>query len=139
MNYDKEFLKNKIGKTKTSFIILSVAIGIGVTFLIMLLLSVIMLMFNINDSFSAPFATVSLAVGSFASAFYSARKVGSRGYLVGLIVGVISFLVVMLISLLVSKDSISVNTLFHLVIVMISSLIGGIFGVNTLVKSRKYI
>jgi putative membrane protein (TIGR04086 family) len=73
------------------------------------------------------------------AAFFTARKVGNKGYLIGIIVGLVSFAAVLLVSLLVSKQSIGVNTLFHLVIILISSMIGGILGINSLVKSKKYI
>jgi len=134
----KNFLKTQIGQNKSKLIITGTIIGIVVTLLIMLLLSFVVLMFDLNDGFSAPFATLSLAIGTFAAAFYTARNIGSRGYLVGLTVGVISFLVVLLISLFVSKQSIGANTVFHLVIIIISSLIGGILGVN-FKRDKKYL
>lgn len=134
----KNFLKTQIGQNKTGLIITGALIGISITVLAMLILSFIMLVFGLDDGLSAPFATLSLGLGAFSAAFYASRKVGSRGYLVGLIVGIISFLTVLLISLFVSKQSIGANTVFHLVIIVISSLIGGILGVN-FKSSKKFI
>ena len=123
---------------KYAVIIKSVIIGLVFTFLVMLLLSALMLWFNIGENFSAAFATLSVGVGSFAAAFYAARKIGSRGYLTGLIVGVTTFLLVLLLSLMVSKESLTFNTLFHLIIIVISSLVGGILGIN-FKRDKKYI
>lgn len=134
----KNFFKTQIAQNKTGLIITGALIGVGITVLAMLMLSFIMLVFGLDDGFSAPFATLSLGLGAFSAAFYTARRVGSRGYLVGLIVGIISFLTVLLISLFVSKQSIGANTVFHLVIIVISSLIGGILGVN-FKSSKKFI
>lgn len=129
----------KTYKGKKSTAIKGTVIGVAVTFVTMLLLSAVMLIFNISENFAVPFATISVALGSFSAAFYTARKVGNKGYLIGIIVGLVSFAAVLLVSLLVSKQSIGVNTLFHLVIILISSMIGGILGINSLVKSKKYI
>lgn len=128
----------KIINNKSTIIIKSVIIGVLATVAVMLLLSAVMLFFDISNSFSAPFATVSVAVGSFLAAFYASRKAESRGYLVGLTVGVVAFLAVMLISLAVSKDSVGLNTLFHFIIIVVSSLIGGILGINV-GNNKKYI
>ena len=134
----KNFLKDKLAQNKSGLIISGVVIGIAVTLVAMLLFSFLILAFDLDDGFSAPFATLSLAFGTFAAAFYTARRIGSRGYLVGLTVGIISFLAVLLISLFVSKQSIGSNTVFHLIIIVISSLIGGILGVN-FKRDKKYL
>lgn len=134
----KNLFKTQIAQNKTGLIVKGTIMGIAVTLAAMLLLSFVVLVFDLDDGFSAPFATLSLALGTFAAAFYSARSVGSRGYLVGLTVGIISFLIVLLISLFVSKQSIGANTVFHLIIIVISSLIGGILGVN-FKNDKKYL
>ena len=116
----------------------SVILGAAVTFSVMLVLSLLMLWFGVSDALSVPFATISVASGSMVAAFYAARKNGSKGYLIGLLVGVITFLVVTVISLVVSGGALSSNTLFRFVIIVISSLIGGILGIN-LHREKKYI
>ncbi len=113
-------------------------IGVAVTFLVMLLFSAIMLLTGIDKAFAVPFATVSLAVGSFAASMYSSSKIGDKGYLIGLITGAVVFVVIMLISLVINRSGLTINTLFHLVIIMLSSVIGGIIGVNK-GKDKKYI
>jgi len=130
--------KNGSGNKKGILVLTSVILGVVVTFLIMLILSALMLWLDLNGSLSVPFATISVAAGSLAAAFYAARKFGSKGYLIGPLVGVITFLVVTVISLIVSGGSLNSNTLFRFIIIVISSLIGGILGIN-LQRDKKYI
>ena len=80
----------------------------------------------------------SLFSGAFAAAFYLSGKNGSRGWLTGAAVGGIVFCVLTLISLMINRGGLTQNTLFRFVILMLSSVIGGILGVNR--KSQhKYI
>ncbi len=133
---------NTKNKTKSGFnyglIIKTALINIGVTGLFIGIFAVIMYLAQIGFEYSAVLATVSLAAGSLVSAFYAAKKIGRKGFLTGLIVGAVTFLTVTLISLFVDKGGVTVNTLFHLIIIMLSALIGGILGVNK-ATNKKYI
>ena len=75
-------------------------------------------------------ATISVAIGAFATAYSAAKKVGKKGILVGSQVGGVIFGIITVISLFIDKGGITVNTLFHFIITMLASLIGGILGVN---------
>lgn len=113
-------------------------IGLLVSFVFMLIFAGIMLALDTDRAYAAPFATVSIALGCFAAAYYVAKRKGNRGYLIGLIVGGAVFAVITVISLAVCKDGVTLNTLFHFVIVMLSSVAGGIAGVNKN-RDKKYI
>lgn len=119
-------------------VIKTVLLNVIVTAIFIFVFSVFMYLSQMGYEYATVFATVSLAAGTLASSFYAAKKIGKRGFLTGLIVGGITFLVVTLISLLVDKGGITVNTLFHLIIIMLSALIGGIMGVNK-AQNKKYI
>lgn len=133
---NKNFGEKNTGKYK--IIISSVLIGLTVTALLILIFSVIMFATEMNKDYAVILATASVAAGSFAAAFYAAKTVQSKGFMVGLIVGGITFLAVTLISLIIDKGALSMNTLFHFIIFMLSSLIGGIMGVNK-AANKKYI
>ena len=113
-------------------------IGILVTLLFMCIFAGVIVLTDLDRGYSLPLATVSLALGSFMAAYYVARKSGNKGYLIGTLIGLISFAAVTVISLIVSKNGLSINTLFHFIIIVIASAIGGILGVNK-GKSKKYI
>lgn len=109
-----------------------------VTALFIFLFAFVMYFTESGFKYAPIFATVSIALGSFAASFYTAKKIGSRGFIVGLIIGGITFLIITLVSLIVDEGAVTVNTLFHLIIIMLSSLIGGIMGVNNS-RNKKYI
>lgn len=116
--------------------ILGGILGAVITFAVMLLFSALLLAFNIDRSYSAPFATISVASGSFAASYVSAKKIGDKGYLTGIIVGFTVFIIITLVSLF-AGNKLSVNTVFHFIIILLSSLVGGISGVNK--KPKKFI
>ena len=124
--------------SRLSTILIGAALGIAVTFVFLLIFSAAVYFLNLDRAYSAPLATLSLALGSFAAAYYVSKKIGHKGYLTGAIVGVISFAAVTIVSLIVTKNGFTSNTLFHFIIIVLASLIGGIFGVNK-GKSKKYI
>ncbi len=119
-------------------VLIGVLIGTAVTLLCMLAFSAITMFFDVDRGFLPFFATASIAVGGLTASMYAAKKIGDRGYLVGIIVGLAVFAVITLISLAVSDGGITYNTLFHLLIITLSSAIGGIIGVN-IGKNKKYI
>ena len=52
--------------------------------------------------------------------------------------GIVTFAVVTLVSLIVDDGGFTQNTIFHFVIIMLASLIGAILGVNK-TSNKKYI
>jgi putative membrane protein (TIGR04086 family) len=119
-------------------IIKTAILNIITTAAFIFIFAVVMYLAQTGYEFATVFATVSLAAGSLVSAFYLARKIAKKGFLVGLLVGGAEFIIVTLISMFADKGGITVNTLFHLIIILLSSLIGGIVGVNKAGK-QKYI
>ncbi|MDD6478635.1 MAG: TIGR04086 family membrane protein [Oscillospiraceae bacterium] len=125
-------------KKKSGIFLKAAGSGIVVTLLAMLIFAAIMLWFGISQKYAVALATVSVAIGSFAAAFYAARKINVKGYKIGFLAGVVTFIIITAVSLIISKNGVTYNTLFHFIIIMISSLIGGILGVN-FQKDKKYI
>ncbi len=132
-----EFFKKDNTPTKRAYLI-GALLGVLSTVVMMLVFSALLLFLNLDRGYSAPFATISVAVGCFLASLYTAKKVGSRGYVVGLIIGSTVFVIITLLSLIIGDDGLSLNTLFHFVIMMLSSLVGGIMGVNS-DKHKKFI
>lgn len=131
-----EFLKKDNSNKKTIYIY-SAILGLISTFISMMFFAAILLFFNIDRTYSVPFATVSLAVGSFVASRFAAKKIGEKGYITGLVMGFVVFAIITVISL-VFGNGFSLNTLFHFIIILLSALTGGIVGVNTN-KHKKYI
>ncbi len=104
--------------------------GVAATVVSMLLLAFALLITGIDRAYSAPFATISLAIGSLVSSRYTAKKIGDKGYIIGFVIGSVVFILITLLSLIIGENGLSINTLFHFVVVMLSALAGGISGVN---------
>lgn len=129
LNSDNRGLKNYV----KSFII-----EILVTAALIMLFALVMYFFETGYKYAAVFATVSVAAGSFAAAFSAARKNAAKGWLTGIIIGGITFLVITLVSLIINRGGLTSNTLFHFIIIMLASMIGGVLGVNRS-NNHKYI
>ena len=124
--------KDPFGKEKpkiTAYII-SVLSGAAVTFIFMLLFAAITVGADLPDSFIAPFASLSAAAGGLASGIIASKILKSGGLLNGAVTGGALFLIVLIISLFADRGGLSLNTLFNFLIIMLSSQIGGIWGIS---------
>ncbi len=132
-------MKNEINKNgKISILIIKTfIIQAIITFAFIIIFAGIMYFAELNKNLSPLLATISLSIGTLVAAFYAAGKIGIKGYLTGFIVGITTFIILTMISLIVDEGGITVNTLFHFIIIMLSALIGGVMGVNK--KPKKYI
>ncbi len=88
-------------------------------------------------AYSALLATLAVALGAFAASFYLSSRAGKKGWLCGLAVGAAVFALLTLAALIINHGGFTSNTVFRLVIVLLSSEIGGIIGVGR--RDRKYI
>ncbi len=131
-----DFAKKDTVNKKSAYI-MGVVFGVLATIVTMLVFAAVLLFLNIDRAYATPFGTISLAIGSFVASRYTAKKIGDKGYLVGLIIGSVVFTAITALSLILG-NGLSLNTLFHFIIVMLSSLVGGIMGVNKN-KHKKYI
>ncbi len=131
-----EFSK-KDNVNKRSAYLLGALLGVLSALASMMIFAVALLLLDIDRAYAAPFATLSLAIGSFFASRKTSKIIGDKGYITGLIVGLTVFVMITLLSL-VMGNGFSINTLFHFIIVTLSSLVGGIMGVNGK-KRKKYI
>ena len=123
-------------KVDIFLLVKTVLLQLAITFGFIALFAVLMYLTEMDNKFSPLFASLSLGGGAFSSAYFYSSKQKNKGYLNGLIIGTVTFLIITLIGLILS-NSFTINTLFHLVIIILSSVIGGILGVNK--KGERYI
>ena len=130
--------KNNLSKDNKWILIIKSAVMLIISSAIfMALFSALMYFLELDKDYSPIFATVSVAIGCFITAYFTSRKIGQKGLIIGLITGLSVFILITVISLIVDKGTVTSNTLFHFIIFVLSSLIGGVMGVNK--KSKKYI
>lgn len=72
---------------------------------------------------------VFVSILMFSSGFYLARSFNSKGYKAGIIMGVINMSILLIISLLL-KSEYHISTLIYFFILLLSSTIGGMAGIN---------
>lgn len=118
-------------KTRIIWYAISVAVGFVVTFVFMLVLAAISVALDLPESAASPISSVTAAAGGLVASFISSKKIGSGGLINGLICGFAIFLIITLVALILDDGGLSMATLFHLVVLVLSSLIGGIWGVNS--------
>ncbi len=125
-------------KSKLGIFIKATIWGLIITFIFMLLFSAAVLFLDLDRAYATPLSTISIASGSLAASYYAAKKIGDRGYLIGILVGIVVFVLITVLSLIINRSGFSANTAFHFVIILLSSTVGGILGVNK-GKNKKYI
>ncbi|MBQ6714190.1 MAG: TIGR04086 family membrane protein [Clostridia bacterium] len=113
-------------------------IGVIIIAAALAIFSAVILFLEMDRIYAPAFATVALSLGAFFASRYAAKKIGKKGYLTGLIMGLLFFCVVTLFALIFDGDGGGFTTVFRLIIVTLASLIGGISGVNK-DKNKKYI
>lgn len=105
-------------------------------FIALALFSAITLLFNIDKNVIPFFSVLSLCLGSFVGAFLSGKSFGSRALIVGGINGILLYILVSITAAIINGGKITLSSLFNLLIVLLSSVIGAIFGVNSANKRR---
>lgn len=138
---DKKTLKEIAKDHSTGFykpVIFGLIIGAIVTFVLLILMAVILTVKDFPESAAITMSSIALGLGAMAAGFAASKKMGKKGLMTGVVTGLFLYIIVMLVSLLISKGGFSLNTFIKFAIVILASAIGGIGGVNTK-KSKKYI
>lgn len=110
--------------------ILGAIVFIITGFATILLFAALIFFTEIGERLAPLFATLSVATGIFFSSYFIAKQTAKKGFLIGAIVGFTVFILTAIISFIVDDSAVTSNTLFHLVIFILSGLLGGIIGVN---------
>lgn len=122
--------KENFPKVNIKLILIGIFLQVAITLLFIAFFSVIMYFFETDKKYSPVFGSIAVAAGAFISSYFVSTKRKNKGYLNGLIVGGITFILLTLIGLIIDDDGITINTLFHLIIIILSAVTGGILGVN---------
>lgn len=88
--------------------------------------------------YSPLFATLALACGTGVTSFYLGNIKGEKGIIIGAATGGTVIIIATLATLLVNSGTPGWNFILRIIIVMLSSLIGAIIGVNKK-ANKKYI
>ncbi len=135
-------MKSKYSKTSTLFevwarpLLSGLIIGLITTFLLFVLFALMMSFYILPTTSATILASVSIAVGSFFGGFFSAKKLGKNGILIGALCGVAMFLLFTLIGIIAFGNAPGASTLIRLLIFITAGAIGGIIGVGDADKRK---
>lgn len=110
-------------------ILISSLLGVAVTFIFLLILAAVMLLGNININMASPLSSIALSLGSGFGGYLSAYKNKAKGFLCAIINAGLIFLLIAIVGLILSR-SITLMSLIHFAVTVLSSLIGSILGIN---------
>lgn len=101
-----------------------------ISLLLLAVFSMIMAMRDVPSPVILSLAYVSVAGGSFAGGFVSARLIRSRGLVVGAVTGAAFLLILYLAGVLTRQTQFSVDLLWKIAVAVLAGSAGGIIGVN---------
>lgn len=103
------------------------------TIVFLMILSVLLSSTNLNENVINPSIVFISAFSILIGSFFSSRKIGKKGILVGLLQGFVYILTLYLFSSISNGDfSLGISSLIMILICIICGIIGGILGVNIL-------
>ena len=81
-------------------------------------------------------ASLAVAFGGFFGGLISAKKLGQKGLICGMLCGFFMFLLLSVVSLIAFQATPGVSTLTRLIIYLLAGAIGGIIGVDSAAKRK---
>lgn len=132
--------KTKEGKflnNKFKWYIWGVIILFVTTIFFIFIFSALILFLQLDRAFASAFATVSVCIGTLFGSYFTALKIGDKGYKIGFYLGLLSYVLITVVSLFFDKQF-TLNTAFHFIIIILGGIVGGILGINKKAK-RNYI
>ena len=121
----------KLRTEKMLMILLSALACVGAVFLVSLAFSAIASVIDLSDGAFLLMADAALCAGCFAAGFTAAKRRGRHGMKTGLLCGMIIFAAAFLGGLIFVRSFSAGGVFTKLLIILICSSIGGIFGVNS--------
>lgn len=118
----KQFFRTTIFSTITAIIVLAILFAA---------FSIIVLYANISVNLINQITTILGAISLFISAFITARIINKNGLLIGGTIGITTTILILLITFLSTNVLFNINTITKVVIISISSCLGGVLGVNS--------
>ncbi len=108
-----------------------VAAGVLMSVAILALMSFIMSVRTVPQAALDPIAVFAMSAGAFVAGFCCARIIHKNGLGCGLLTGVIFSIVLLVCSFAAPDNTLGLGALLKSLIVIFSSMLGGVLGVNT--------
>lgn len=115
---------------------LSAVFGIGVILVCLMGFAFVLSRINAPAVLVSILATIALGIGGYFGGYLCARKRHKNGMLLGVICGVIIFMIILIIGAVFAKAALGLSTAGKLILTMLCGAVGGVVGVNT--KKHRY-
>ncbi len=116
---------------------ISTLIGALFTFVVLCVMAFILSMQDIPTSATGAMSSTAAGVGAFAAGFAAAKIHKRQGALVGAAAGAMLFVVILLVSMIVTGSFMSFQVLLRLILMILASTVAGIIGVNMRGRRKK--
>ena len=104
-----------------------------ITLILLMVLSILLSSTNLNENIINPSIVFISAFSILIGAFFSSRKIGKKGILIGFLQGLIYMTILYLFSSISNGNfTLEISSLIMILISLICGIIGGILGVNIL-------
>lgn len=113
----------------------SVLIGAVFCIILLLIMSAVMSSMNVPQIAIDPMASFAICAGSFVAGFSCAKIMRSNGLAFGALCGALLTVIMLLASLSLKDNGFGIPALLKIAFVMLSSMLGGVLGVN--VRGRR--
>lgn len=128
-------MKNKVTanqvSTKPQIFLFGSVISLLVSMIFIFLCAGLLTVGNFAHSIAFPLSSLALGIGGFFGSRYVAKKIREKGYLCGLIIGIVLFSVNTVISMALGGFAFTWMSVIRLVIILLMSMLGGILGINS--------
>lgn len=116
---------------------ISSALGAVSSMVLLALFAFLLSMSDISEGYLTFFGYLAIALGALLCGLIASMRSKQKGLMYGLISGLLMFFVLFIFRLvLAGAESFTINSLFQLLVIVLLSGVGGIFGVN-LKRKRK--
>ena len=104
-----------------------------ITLILLMVLSILLSSTNLNENIINPSIVFISAFSILIGAFFSSKKIGKKGILIGFLQGLIYMTILYLFSSISNGNfTLEISSLIMILISLICGIIGGILGVNIL-------
>jgi len=117
-------------------IAIGVSGGVATTIILLIILSAVLSFNSVPQSFINPMSIAAITIGSFISGYICAKLKKEKGMFYGLICGCVIFIIILIASLTISYSGIGALIWIKLAMIILSSMLGGVLGVNSRKKFK---
>lgn len=118
--------KNQMAKP----LIIGIVVSLITSIAIIAICAIAVTNLSVSDDALLVMTLISMGLGAFIGGIVSAKIYKQKGFLIGALNGIAFFLITTIISIAVNPAAITIISLIKLLIFVLSSMIGGVIGVN---------